>query len=150
MSFNLSEQGRTHLGHVGDGNQGHDAGHTWNGEQDLGTIPGKGLHVTLPAENGLKWSLYLNFPFSFRKCSGLNFSGSGNSWLSYKRESSVGIMTVPWKEQRLPWSVKLTQHRLTWEPAVECYVRQDGMFPTGEGVRLRADREQVGVTTKWQ
>lgn len=111
MSFNLSEQGRTHLGHVGDRNQGHDADHTWNREQELGTIPREGAtrDLFLPAENGLKWSLYLNFPFSFRKCSGLNFSGSGNSWLSYKRESSVGIMTVPWKEERLPWS----QHRLS-------------------------------------
>lgn len=43
-----------------------------------------------------------------------------------------------------------TTQAFTWEPAVEFYVRQDGMFPTGEGVRLRADREQVGVTTKWQ
>ena len=67
----------------------------------------------LPAENALKWSLYLNFPLSFRKCSGLNSSGSGNSCLSYKTESSVGIMSVPWREHRPPWSVRLTCHRLS-------------------------------------
>lgn len=44
----------------------------------------------------------------------------------------------------------VTTQAFTWEPAVEFYVRQDGMFPTGEGVHQRADTEQVGVTTKWQ
>ena len=112
MSFNLSAQGRTHLGQAGVRGTMQITRGAEIGIRDNPT-EGAASECFLPAENALKWSLYLNFPFSFRKCSGLNFSGSGNSCLSYKTESSVGIMTVPWREHRPPWSVRLTYHRLS-------------------------------------
>lgn len=52
-------------------------------------------HIRFPAEKGMKSSLFLKVPFSFKKCPGLNSCGFGNSLLLYSTELRTGKIVVP-------------------------------------------------------
>lgn len=54
----------------------------------------------LPAEKGMKSSLFLKVPFLFKKCSGLNSCGFGNSLLLYSTELRTGKIVVPCSKTR--------------------------------------------------
>lgn len=54
----------------------------------------------LPAEKGMKSSLFLKVPFSFKKCPGLNSCGFGNSLLLYSTELRTGKIVVPCSKTR--------------------------------------------------
>lgn len=54
------------------------------------TERGKKQNCALPAEKGMKKSLFLKVPFLFKKCSGLNSCGFGNSLLSWRTELRMG------------------------------------------------------------
>lgn len=52
----------------------------------------------LPAEKGMKWSLFLKFPFPSRKWPGSNISGLRNSFLSCRTDDNEVITAVPWND----------------------------------------------------
>ena len=55
--------------------------------------------ILLPAEKGMKQSLFLKLPLSSRKWPGSNISGLGNTLSSYSTELSDTNTPVPWEEK---------------------------------------------------
>ena len=84
--------------------------------------------ILLPAEKGMKWSLFLKLPLSSRKWPGSNISGLGNTLSSYSTEVSDTNTPVPWEEKmKINWIINKSWN---WKKCYKLFIPI--LWPTGE------------------